>query len=103
MSDGKPDDIPQDVWDIANEIASSFQMPGGEGHATLREEIARAIMAAKAGAHEEAASITDAVAEAYSQMELAPYGVASAQWCGAAIREWADEVNTAHKSEIQEA
>lgn len=43
----KPEEISQDVWDDADQVASSCQMPGGEGHAVLREELARAIMAAE--------------------------------------------------------
>lgn len=51
----KPDDIPQDIWDLANECAGSVQMPGGEGHAILRAELAEVIMAATAAEREASA------------------------------------------------
>lgn len=41
----KPDDIPQDVWDAANDMAAEWLMPGGEGHTMASNDIARAIMA----------------------------------------------------------
>lgn len=60
----KPDDIPQDVWDRADDLA--FYDPATEGRDgslnryKLREAIARAIMAAKAEEREACAGIADA-------------------------------------------
>lgn len=47
----RPEDIPQDVWDAADEAASGFFGTG------LTRIIARAIQAAKAEAYEEAAKV----------------------------------------------
>ena len=41
----KPDNIPQDIWDAANDMSSEWLMPGGEDHTMATNDIARAILA----------------------------------------------------------
>lgn len=48
MTTGKPDDIPQDVWDAAGDYADELHLAGDCMFLESRKVIARAILAAKA-------------------------------------------------------
>lgn len=114
----RPEDIPQDIWDAAEAVGEAIygrhergwvMWPLVSEHGNPAQEIvARAILAAKAEEREACAELADAQAvepdpdeqDPYDDYEMGCRG--TARRLAAAIRK-RGEVNTAHKSENQEA
>lgn len=65
----KPEDIPQDVWNTAEEAAAIYGK--GLGALTLKVNIARAILAAKAEERESAALYVESMSDAlYEKVDV---------------------------------